>query len=29
MDVEMPEQEEWIEDAQVVELLEETMDHKD
>jgi DNA-binding Lrp family transcriptional regulator len=29
MDVEMPEPKEWIEDPQVVELLEETMDHKD
>jgi DNA-binding Lrp family transcriptional regulator len=29
MDHEMPEPMEWIEDPQVVELLEETMDHKD
>lgn len=29
MDIEMPEPKEWIEDPQVVELLEETMDHKD
>lgn len=29
MDLEMPEPEEWIEDPQVVELLEERMDHKD
>lgn len=29
MDFEMPEPKEWIEDPQVVELLEETMDHKD